>query len=65
VKYKISDLEIDLNSLGFVRIHRSFLVNSKEINALGNTELIIESFSVPVGRSYKSNYEELKRKHSI
>ncbi|WP_149205876.1 LytR/AlgR family response regulator transcription factor [Flavobacterium johnsoniae] len=65
VKYKLSDLENDLSSLGFVRIHRSFLVNSKEINALGNTELIIENFSVPVGRSYKSNYEELKRKHSI
>lgn len=60
VKHKISELENDLNSKGFLRVHRSFLVNSKEIKALGNKELIISNHTIPIGRSYKENYEKFK-----
>lgn len=58
-KYKISDLEV-LESKGFLRVHRSFLVNLKEVKAFGNTELIIENYAIPIGRSYKQNYEKYK-----
>ncbi|WP_343584614.1 response regulator transcription factor [Flavobacterium sp.] len=58
-KYKISDLEV-LESKGFLRVHRSFLVNLKEVKAFGNTELIIENYAIPIGRSYKQNYEKFK-----
>lgn len=58
-KYKISDLEV-LESKGFLRVHRSFLVNLKEVKAFGNTELIIENHTIPIGRSYKQNYEKYK-----
>ncbi|WP_286972023.1 LytR/AlgR family response regulator transcription factor [Flavobacterium sp. UBA4854] len=58
-KYKISDLEV-LESKGFLRIHRSFLVNLKEVKAFGNMELIIENYAIPIGRSYKQNYEKYK-----
>ncbi|WP_343696134.1 response regulator transcription factor [Flavobacterium sp.] len=59
-KHKISDLEITLIAKGFLRIHRSFLVNLKEVKALGNNEIVIESFTIPVGRSFKENYENFK-----
>lgn len=61
-KYKISDLEIYLTTKGFLRIHRSFLINLKEVKALGNNEIVIDSFTIPVGRSFKENYEKFKNR---
>ncbi|QSW91355.1 response regulator transcription factor [Flavobacterium endoglycinae] len=60
-KYKISDLEMNLFSKGFLRIHRSFLINQKEVKAIGNNELIIDNYSIPAGRIYKENYDQLKQ----
>ncbi len=60
-KYKISDLETSLKSKGFLRVHRSFLVNLKEVKAFGNSEIMIDSFTIPIGRSYKENYEIFKK----
>lgn len=59
-KHKISDLEIVLESKDFLRVHRSFLVNLKEVKAFGNSELIINNHTIPIGRSYKENYEKYK-----
>ncbi|MEP7094333.1 MAG: LytTR family DNA-binding domain-containing protein [Flavobacterium sp.] len=63
-KHKITDLEVFLDSKGFLRIHRSFLINSNAVTALGNNELILSSFSIPIGRSYKENYERFRTKFS-
>lgn len=60
-KYKISDLETSLESKGFLRVHRSFLVNLKDVKAFGNAEIMIDSFTIPIGRSYKENYEIFKK----
>ena len=63
-KHKISDLQGFLDSMGFLRVHRSFLINSNAVTALGNNELILSSFSIPIGRSYKEDYERFRTKFS-
>jgi len=52
-KYKISDLEKELTSKGFLRIHRSFIVNMKNISAFTATDMEIGGKEIPIGESYK------------
>jgi two-component system LytT family response regulator len=52
-KYKISDLEKDLISKGFLRVHRSFIVNLKNITAFTASDIEIGSIEIPIGASYK------------
>ncbi len=63
-KYKISDIEAELYSNHFLRIHRSFIINSSKINAFTNNEIEINGFEIPIGASYKeiviSFLDELK-----
>ncbi len=53
VKYKIGELEKELRSQGFVRIHRSFIVNTKKVTAFSTTRIIIEEKELPVGTNYR------------
>lgn len=63
-KYKISDIEVELEGNFFLRIHRSFIINSSKITAFTNNEIEINGVEIPVGASYKDNVllflEELK-----
>jgi len=52
-KYKISDLESELSAKGFMRIHRSFIVNIKNITAYTAMDIEIGPIELPVGSSYK------------
>jgi two-component system LytT family response regulator len=45
----------------FVRIHRSYAVQSHFIEKMGSNEVVIGDISLPVGRSYKQNLQHLKR----
>jgi two-component system, LytTR family, response regulator len=47
---------------GFVRIHRSFAVQRHFIEKMDSNAVVIGDISLPVGRSYKQNLEDLKRK---
>jgi two-component system LytT family response regulator len=53
-KYKISDLEKELEGKGFLRIHRSFIVNLQCITAFTATDIEIGSLELPIGDSYKA-----------
>jgi len=46
---------------GFVRIHRSYAVQRHFIEQIGTNAVVIGDISLPVGRSYKQNIEQLKR----
>jgi len=61
-KISISELEVGLREKGFIRIHRSFLVNSARITALSSYEVVVGNTRIPVGRSYKKDYEYLIKK---
>jgi two-component system, LytTR family, response regulator len=52
-KYRISELEEDLKGKQFLRIHRSFIVNLKNITAFTQQDIEIGSMELPIGNSYK------------
>lgn len=52
-KYKISDIEIELQEKGFLRIHRSFIINLKKITAFTAYDVEIGAIEIPIGASYK------------
>ncbi|NIF06586.1 response regulator transcription factor [Chryseobacterium sp. Tr-659] len=56
-KSKITDWERDLSRKGFIRIHRSFMINTKFVTAFNNSEVLLGSHQIPVGRSYKQEFD--------
>lgn len=52
-KQRISHLQDKLADVGFIRVHRSFLVSIAKITAFTNEQIHIGSQSLPVGRTYK------------
>lgn len=56
VNSKISDLEKELDSRNFIRIHKSYLVNSIHIQKVATNRVLIKEQSLPVSDSYKKNF---------
>ena len=52
-KYKISDMETQLAIKGFLRIHRSFIINLKHLTAFTSNDVEIGKLEIPIGESYK------------
>ncbi|MBF4487664.1 MULTISPECIES: LytTR family DNA-binding domain-containing protein [unclassified Flavobacterium] len=52
-KYKISDIQIELQDKSFLRIHRSFIINLKNITAFTAYDVEIGTIEIPIGASYK------------
>lgn len=61
-KYKIGDLEEELSKAGFMRIHRSFIVNTEKITAFSNTDIEISGIELPIGVSHKEQVEIFLKK---
>ena len=56
-KSKITDLEKTISGKGFVRIHLSFIINAAFVTAFNNNELIVNKHKIPIGRSYKQEFD--------
>ena len=56
-KHKLADLESILFNKGFVRIHRSFIINREFVTAFNTHEVFLGKYGIPVGRSYKQEYD--------
>ena len=52
-KYKISDIEIELQDKSFLRIHRSFIINLKNITAFTAYDVEIGTIEIHIVASYK------------
>jgi len=52
-KYKISEMDADLASGLFLRIHRSYIVNLKHVTAFTASYVEICGVELPIGESYK------------
>lgn len=63
-KNRMTDLETPLSDKGFIRIHRSFLINSKYVSAFNNNELNLGKYNIPVGRTYRKEFENFVAKFS-
>jgi len=53
-KVQISEMEDRLPGSLFVRIHRSFIVSLKKINAFSTTHVELHDHEIPIGRMYKN-----------
>src|SRR5947199_228638 len=53
-KYKLSDLEKELEGKGFLRIHRSYIVNLRHVTAFTASDLEVDGQQLPIGDSYKA-----------
>ena len=44
---------------GFVRVHRSYIINSAYIESRTSTNVVVDGHSVPVSRQYKDSLSQL------
>lgn len=51
----ISELEEKLPAGHFLRVHRSFIVSVDRVTAIMASQLIVQQFSVPIGRTYRKD----------
>lgn len=49
-------IEKKLSEKQFVRVHRSYIVNMKRINAVENSSIVMGEKRVPIGASYKNEF---------
>jgi DNA-binding LytR/AlgR family response regulator len=50
----MQEAEQVFSTMGFVRIHRSFLVNCSHINSYSHSEMEINNHNLPIGRHYRN-----------
>ncbi|OXA79612.1 two component transcriptional regulator, LytTR family [Flavobacterium aquidurense] len=55
IKQNISVFEKLLDS-NFIRIHRSFIIQTKKLTAYSKNEVEINTVEIPIGNSYKENW---------
>lgn len=49
----LKNLEQNLSSLSFIRVHKSYLVSTRKIEAIEDNELFIQSHRIPISRNYR------------
>ncbi len=54
-KYKIGKIENELANKKFLRIHRSYIINTSKISAFTLNDIEVNSVEIPVGVSYREN----------
>lgn len=52
-KFKISDLEMELSTNRFTRVHRSFIISNDKITAFSTSDFEIKGNEIPIGASFK------------
>jgi DNA-binding LytR/AlgR family response regulator len=59
IHFTMKSIEQKLPISKFTRVHRSFIVNTSGINAIGDNSVLIKTHeglkSIPIGKSYKDN----------
>ena len=55
VRYSLSEVEVQLDSTNFIRIHKSFLVNKTHITEIKTNTIIIGDQELSIGRTYQQN----------
>ena len=53
-KYKMNDMEALLSNANFLRVHRSYIINTQKISAFTVNDIDVNSTEIPIGASYKS-----------
>lgn len=59
----ISEWEQELGELDFFRVHKSYLVNLKYIDKIGDMLVLKDGVEIPVARRRKKEFEEKYREY--
>jgi DNA-binding LytR/AlgR family response regulator len=59
VSHTLKSVEEQLSKWGFVRIHKSFLVNYKHVTCISEGLVYVNDQSIPLGRAYKESFLQL------
>ncbi|MEM1259319.1 MAG: LytTR family DNA-binding domain-containing protein [Bacteroidota bacterium] len=62
VREKISDILTLLPVNEFLQVHKSFIIAKRHIAEIEGNRIYIDDFIIPVGKTYKSNLNELLKK---
>lgn len=54
----LKSIEQKLNSFNFIRIHKSYIIPLKKVSQYNNGCVLINSFEIPVGSSYRNNLKK-------
>jgi two-component system LytT family response regulator len=49
----LKSLEQNFNPTSFLRVHKSYMVSLKKIEVIDGNEIFIQSFRIPISRSYR------------
>lgn len=58
---RMKKIESQLSKDGFLRVHKSYLVNMKHIKAIYGNTIEIGKVDIPIGRAYKERLNELEK----
>ncbi|MBB6501754.1 LytR/AlgR family response regulator transcription factor [Pedobacter cryoconitis] len=61
IKYKISSIEIELQNHRFLRVHRSFIVNTEKITSFSPSIVELGKKEIPIGPLYKQSVDAALR----
>jgi len=66
-KYRISVIQQVLSNQEFLRVHRSYVINTRKISAFTSNDIDVNGIEIPIGASYKKEVDEflkqLKKSH--
>jgi len=54
----MKDLEQNLDSQSFIRVHKSYIVSIDKIDGIEGNEISIQSYSIPISRNYREQVIE-------
>ena len=49
----LKNVEENLDRHSFIRVHKSYIVSISKIESIDNSEIIIQSFRIPISRNYR------------
>lgn len=61
----MKNMETLLSPHGFLRIHKSFIVNISKVNAVQGNAFIINNRTITVGKSYRKVVNEVLKRHFL
>ena len=59
IREKISDTIQLLSNNDFIQVHKSFAVAKKHINSIEGNRIYIEDYTIPIGKLFKTNVNQL------
>ncbi|MBV6644948.1 MAG: response regulator [Cyclobacteriaceae bacterium] len=56
VSHTLKKMEDELKDYGFIRVHKSFLINLKKVNMVKEGYVYLDEFKIPIGRTYRQEF---------